>query len=165
MTSTFPILRLKRNEDRRISAGHLWVFSNEVDTQATPLSGFAPGDVCELRSARDQSLGLAYVNPQTLTSGAFLRATRSNARNAVARTFCRALTLRQRHWPCRSIDSSAASRTAWGLVLDRFGGVSSRNRLSMEARRAIAAAVQEVLSEIDAMEETAGAEVEDRFVC
>ena len=27
-----PALRLKCNEDRRLNAGHLWVFSNEVDT-------------------------------------------------------------------------------------------------------------------------------------
>jgi len=26
------------NEDRRLQAGHLWVFSNEVDTQQTPLN-------------------------------------------------------------------------------------------------------------------------------
>jgi 23S rRNA (cytosine1962-C5)-methyltransferase len=30
-----PELRLKLREDRRLSAGHLWVFSNEVDTART----------------------------------------------------------------------------------------------------------------------------------
>ena len=35
-----PELRLKRGEDRRLSAGHLWVFSNEVDTGRTPLTDF-----------------------------------------------------------------------------------------------------------------------------
>ena len=39
------VLRLKRGEDRRLVAGHLWVFSNEVDTDSTPLTGFAPGAV------------------------------------------------------------------------------------------------------------------------
>ena len=39
MTNTeAPVLKLKRGEDRRIRAGHPWVFSNEVDTAATPLS-------------------------------------------------------------------------------------------------------------------------------
>ncbi len=41
-----PALRLKRNEDRRLHAGHLWVFSNEVDTQQTPLTKFEPGNWC-----------------------------------------------------------------------------------------------------------------------
>jgi hypothetical protein len=40
-----PTLRLKRNEDRRLQAGHLWVFSNEIDTGQTPLTKFTAG-VC-----------------------------------------------------------------------------------------------------------------------
>ncbi|HEU4589836.1 MAG TPA: RlmI/RlmK family 23S rRNA methyltransferase, partial [Steroidobacteraceae bacterium] len=38
-----PVLKLKRGEDRRLRAGHLWIFSNEVDTAATPLTQFEPG--------------------------------------------------------------------------------------------------------------------------
>jgi len=44
-----PVLRLKRGEDRRLASGHLWVFSNEIDTDATPLTAFAPGAIAELR--------------------------------------------------------------------------------------------------------------------
>ena len=29
----FVPLRLKRNEERRLRAGHLWVFSNEVEVE------------------------------------------------------------------------------------------------------------------------------------
>ncbi|MGH8526931.1 MAG: hypothetical protein ACREXY_22810, partial [Gammaproteobacteria bacterium] len=36
-------LRLKKGEDRRLRAGHLWVFSNEIDTSCTPISGLSPG--------------------------------------------------------------------------------------------------------------------------
>ncbi|HFQ13234.1 MAG TPA: RlmI/RlmK family 23S rRNA methyltransferase, partial [Gammaproteobacteria bacterium] len=45
-----PDLRLKKNEQRRLRAGHLWVYSNEVDTAATPLKSLAPGEpvrVCD----------------------------------------------------------------------------------------------------------------------
>ena len=31
-------LFLKKHEDRRIRAGHLWVFSNEVDVRRSPLT-------------------------------------------------------------------------------------------------------------------------------
>jgi DNA-binding GntR family transcriptional regulator len=41
---TLRALRLKRNEERRIRAGHVWVYSNEVDVGATPLSEFEPGE-------------------------------------------------------------------------------------------------------------------------
>ena len=40
-----PVLRLKRNEDRRLHAGHLWIFSNEVDTSQTPLPKFKAGEL------------------------------------------------------------------------------------------------------------------------
>ena len=33
VAAELPALRLKRNEDRRLHAGHLWIFSNEVDTE------------------------------------------------------------------------------------------------------------------------------------
>ena len=63
-----PTLRLKHNEDRRLRAGHLWVFSNEIDVTATPLTDFAPGALCRVLSDRDQFLGYAYVNPATLVA-------------------------------------------------------------------------------------------------
>lgn len=64
--SALPELRLKHREDRRISAGHLWIFSNEVDTQRTPLVALAPGAVVRVVDARDRFLGYAYVNPHAL---------------------------------------------------------------------------------------------------
>ncbi len=67
-----PALRLKRNEDRRLRAGHLWVFSNEVDTPQTPLSKFKTGELVRVLAHNDQSLGEAYVNPQSLISARLL---------------------------------------------------------------------------------------------
>jgi 23S rRNA (cytosine1962-C5)-methyltransferase len=63
---SIPVLKLKRGEDRRLRAGHLWIFSNEVDTAATPLTQFEPGAAVQVHSDRDQFLGFAYVNPCTL---------------------------------------------------------------------------------------------------
>lgn len=63
---TLPPLKLKKNEDHRLRAGHLWVYSNEIDTQATPLTAFAPGQQVELQTHSGKPLGLAYVNPHSL---------------------------------------------------------------------------------------------------
>jgi 23S rRNA (cytosine1962-C5)-methyltransferase len=63
---TIPVLKLKRGEDRRLRAGHLWIFSNEIDTAATPLTQFEPGSAVQVFSDREQFLGFAYVNPRTL---------------------------------------------------------------------------------------------------
>src|ERR1700716_476126 len=67
-----PALRLKRNEDRRLHAGHLWVFSNEVDTQQTPLPKFKAGELVCVLAHNDRALGLAYVNPNSLISARML---------------------------------------------------------------------------------------------
>jgi len=61
-----PILYLKKNEDIRLRKGHLWVFSNEVDTQRSPLTQFPPGGLVQVQSADGKVLGTAYINPQTL---------------------------------------------------------------------------------------------------
>ena len=64
--SALPELRLKKNEDRRLRAGHAWVYSNEVDTKKTPLKEFEVGQWCHVTNARGRVLGTAYVNPNTL---------------------------------------------------------------------------------------------------
>ena len=64
--TTFPVLKLKKNEERRIRAGHLWVFSNEVDTAQTPLDRFQAGELVDVQASNGKSLGVAYINPASL---------------------------------------------------------------------------------------------------
>ena len=64
--STLPALQLKRGEDRRLRAGHLWVFSNEIDVAKTPLTAFTPGDAVQVLDGSGKPLGTGYVNPSTL---------------------------------------------------------------------------------------------------
>ena len=37
-------LSLKKYEDRRLREGHLWIYSNEVDTAKTPLKTLTAGE-------------------------------------------------------------------------------------------------------------------------
>ncbi|HET7161700.1 MAG TPA: class I SAM-dependent rRNA methyltransferase [Rhodanobacteraceae bacterium] len=62
----YPALYLKRGEDARLRAGHLWVFANEVDVARSPLTSFQPGEACVIVDARDKPLGVGYVNPHSL---------------------------------------------------------------------------------------------------
>lgn len=64
--SAFPKLYLKKNEERRLDAGHLWVYSNEVDSKKTPLKSIEAGATVALYSQRGQFCGNAYVNPHSL---------------------------------------------------------------------------------------------------
>ena len=63
---SLPVLRLKRGEERRLTSGHLWVFSNEIDIASTPLTAFKPGDRVQLQTHNNRFLGYAYVNPHAL---------------------------------------------------------------------------------------------------
>ncbi len=117
-----PALRLKRNEDRRLHAGHLWIFSNEVDTQQTPLSKFKPGELVRVLAHNDRALGLAYVNPQSLISARMLETwTPPNAAWLAARIRT-ALRLRERLYPepyYRLVYGESDGLP--GLVIDRYG--------------------------------------------
>ena len=59
-------LYLRRGADRRLRGGHLWVYSNEVDTARSPLAGFAAGDLVCVRDAGGGLLGSAYMEPNSL---------------------------------------------------------------------------------------------------
>ena len=59
-------LRLNKNEDRRLRAGHVWVFSNEVNAKLTPLTAFEPGQPVLIEDAAGHVLGSGYANPHAL---------------------------------------------------------------------------------------------------
>ena len=127
MTSTnLPVLFLKRNEDRRLSAGHLWVYSNEVDTSKSPLSGFEAGSLAVIQSAAGKTLGAGYVNPRSLICARLLTRRPRAAIDAgfFERRLRSALSLRE------SLFEQPYYRLVFGesdglpgLVVDRYGSV------------------------------------------
>src|SRR5579871_4610060 len=147
-----PPLRLKRGEDRRLRAGHLWVFSNEVDNEATPLTSLPLGAVVRVLSDREQFLGYAYVNPHALISARILSRSpvQPPDRSLLMHRLRVALALRERlysapyyRWVFGESDGLP------GLVLDRYGEVTVGQiaTAGMEALRAdIEAAITAVLS-------------------
>jgi len=146
------VLRLKRGEERRLAAGHVWVFSNEIDTGSTPLTAFAPGAVAQVRTQRDAFVGYACVNPHALICARIL--SRDEARPVdgvlIERRLRTALALRERltgapyyRWVFGESDQLP------GLVLDRYGAVvvGQIATAGMEAlREEVAAAVRAVLA-------------------
>lgn len=69
MSSLLNTVKLKHQADRRLRAGHLWIYSNEVDVAQTPLKNFQPGEQVLVESASGKVLGLAYINPHNLICG------------------------------------------------------------------------------------------------
>ena len=72
-TSSRPVLFLRKREERRVRAGHAWVFSNEIDTDRAPLKGIAPGSEVLLKGSKGQLLGTAYCNPASLIACRLLK--------------------------------------------------------------------------------------------
>ena len=147
----YPVLRLKRHEERRVAAGHLWIFSNEVDTATTPLTGFAPGAVAAVRSDRDRFLGYAYVNPHSLIAARILSRDAGFAPgpSLLVHRLRVALALRERlyatpHYRLVHGESDLLP----GLVVDRYGDVlvAQIATAGMEAQKdAIVAALDKVI--------------------
>jgi 23S rRNA (cytosine1962-C5)-methyltransferase len=124
LASPAASLRLKRGEERRLGAGHPWVFSNEVDTERTPLTAFSPGSLAAVESDRGRFIGYAYVNPHALICARIV--SRDRARpidvSLIEQRLERALTLR------RELGPEPYHRLVFGesdglpgLVLDRYG--------------------------------------------
>ncbi|MCA1959358.1 MAG: hypothetical protein LDL33_01080, partial [Desulfomonile sp.] len=89
------MITLKKNSDRRIKKGHLWVFSNEIADP--PVATLVPGEVHELRDAGGGFLGMVYANPVSLIAARLL----SRKKTAIDKDFIRsrieaALQWRQR---------------------------------------------------------------------
>jgi len=145
-------LRLKRGEERRLSCGHPWVFSNEVDTDATPLAAFAAGELAQIKSQRGQFLGFAYVNPHALICARILSRDPAHPidRALIEERLRTALALRDRLYrePYYRLVFGESDGLP-GLVLDRYGDilVGQIATAGMEAlKETVAAAARALLS-------------------
>jgi len=118
------VLRLGKNQDRRLRAGHLWIYSNEVDSQATPLKGFEPGQAVDIENAQGKWMGLAYVNPNSLICARLVTRNRGIALDGslLVHRIKVALALRERLYtgPYYRLLFGEADGTP-GVVVDRYG--------------------------------------------
>ncbi len=143
-------LYLKKGEDRRILAGHLWIFSNEVDAKRSSLKQFEPGEGARVYSASGRPLGAATVNPHALICA------RLHSRdpgqeldaNLLRERVSQALDLREHLYGSpyyRLIYSEGDSLP--GLIVDQYGDVLAVQLLTaaMDRRRDM---VLEVLNEL-----------------
>lgn len=121
---SLPALRLKANADRRLRAGHLWVYSNEIDVAATPLNLFQPGDQAVLEAAGGKALGIVAMSPNNLICARLLsRDTKHTLdKSLLVHRLNVALSLRERLFdkPFYRLVYGDSDLLP-GLVVDRFG--------------------------------------------
>jgi 23S rRNA (cytosine1962-C5)-methyltransferase len=119
-------LRLRAKADKRLRAGHLWIYSNEIDTRHSPIKQFQPGEQVVVENAGGKALGVAYVNPNNLIFGRLVSRTATQLldRSLLVHRINIALSLRERcfaepYYRLIYGDSDGLP----GLVVDRFGTV------------------------------------------
>ncbi|MFG6159040.1 class I SAM-dependent rRNA methyltransferase [Halomonas sp. 1390] len=119
-------LRLKKNADRRLKAGHLWLYSNEIDIQATPLKEIVPGTQVVVEAANGKGMGVAYVNPHSLICARMVSRDPQQRldRSLLVHRLNQALALRQRLFdkPFYRLVHGEGDLLP-GLIIDRFGDV------------------------------------------
>ncbi|MGM0616090.1 MAG: class I SAM-dependent rRNA methyltransferase, partial [Pseudomonadota bacterium] len=119
-------LRLNKNAERRLKAGHLWIYSNEVDTKETPLKNFAGGETAIVEEANGRALGVAYVNPHSLICARIMSRDPSMRldRSLFIHRFNQALALREQLFskPFYRLVHGEGDLLP-GLVVDRFGDI------------------------------------------
>jgi len=136
---TLPILRLRAKEDKRLRQGHIWIYSNEVDTKATPLKGFTSGEQVIVQSAQGKNLGVAYINPNSLICARLLsRRPKLFGRGQIQQKIDMALALREACFdqPYYRLVYGESDGLP-GLVIDRFGDyfVAQISTAGMEAMK------------------------------
>ncbi len=138
MTESLPALILNPNAERRLRAGHVWIYSNEIDTQKSPLKNFENGQQVLVHAANGKPLGVAYINPHTLICARLFSRDHLLDKSLLVHRINIALAMRERifdgpYYRLIYGDSDALP----GLVVDRFGDylVAQINTAGMERVR------------------------------
>jgi 23S rRNA (cytosine1962-C5)-methyltransferase len=113
---------LNPNAERRLRAGHVWIYSNEIDTKKSPLKNFEAGEQVLVHAANGKPLGIAYINPHTLICARLFSRDHLLDKSLLVHRINIALALRERvfgepYYRLIYGDSDALP----GLVVDRFG--------------------------------------------
>jgi len=133
-------IKLKKNEDRRIKAGHPWVFSNEIAAIDGPRES---GIAAELYDVGGGFMGCGYYNPNSLIAFRMLSRQREDIDSAAfyEQRIRTALAHRQQVYPGLTTFRAVYGESDFlpGLVVDKYGDYLSLQILSagMERRRSL----------------------------
>lgn len=111
---------LKAREERRILAGHLWIFSNEIEGK--PDAG--PGDLVEVLTHGGQSLGSGFYHPHSLIAVRLLDTGSSDIDvSFFEERLAVAARLRRRLFPQEGCYRLVHGESDFlpGLIVDRYG--------------------------------------------
>lgn len=113
-------IHLKKNEERRIRSGHLWVFSNEIGSiEGNPQNG----DLVDVFDSRNNFIGSGFYNRNSLISIRILSKTSiENLEELIRQKLLSAQSLRQTFYPDRNSYRLIFSESDLlpGLIIDKY---------------------------------------------
>jgi 23S rRNA (cytosine1962-C5)-methyltransferase len=111
---------LKKNEERRIISGHLWVFSNEIaKTEGEP----GNGDIVEVFDFRNNFIGKGFYNKNSLIAVRILKIKEREDFNSFLKDKIQsAFNLRKQFYPNRTSFRLVFSESDFlpGLIIDKY---------------------------------------------
>jgi 23S rRNA (cytosine1962-C5)-methyltransferase len=113
-------ITLKRNEDRRIRNGHLWVFSNEIDKIE---EGIENGDLVSLLDSKSALIGTGFYNKSSLIAVRILGTGKiEDLKEDFRKKLLNAFKLRQELYPAGNSFRLSFSESDYlpGLIIDKY---------------------------------------------
>ncbi|TAL68417.1 MAG: class I SAM-dependent rRNA methyltransferase [Bacteroidetes bacterium] len=118
---------LKRNHDKRIKGGHLWIFSNELAS----IPELTPGTIVEVFNSKNEEIGLGFYNPHSLISVRLLKTNKKINIDFFTERISNAYAMR------KQLNMTETARIVFGesdflpgLIIDKYGEYLSIQILS-----------------------------------
>ncbi|ACC98892.1 putative SAM-dependent methyltransferases [Elusimicrobium minutum Pei191] len=115
-------IKLKAREDKRVRAGHLWIFSNEIENlDKTAVSG----SLCRVLSAEGDTVGYGYFNPHSLISVRLLKRGKEPLEKSFIQDYIDAAYGYRKEIGLRKYGRMVYGESDMlpGLIIDRYGDI------------------------------------------
>ena len=146
----FSEVYLKKNEERRILSGHLWVFSNEIDR----IEGDADnGEIVEIYDSKSKFLGTGFYNRNSLISVRILsRSNIADLYSLIVERILNAYDLRKTLYPDRKSYRLVFSESDFlpGLIIDKYNNTFVLQVYSFGMQKNIEVVIEVLKKEFDA---------------
>ena len=117
------IIKLKKNEEKRILNGHPWIFSNEIENFSSQIE---QGTIVDIEDYRGRFIGRGYFNPRSLISVRLFTTKRENIDEAFfKKRIADAYEYRKNIFPSETSYRMVYSEGDFlpGLIIDKYENI------------------------------------------